>query len=128
MEPVTLGIGAAALLASKFGERLANDAGSSTWNAVERLRELIGAELGRDAETNTAITALVDDATPQGWDRLAEQIEASARRDPEFAHEVERLIAGARWDKEIDLFVARAYDCARQVNIRGDNIGTISIA
>ncbi|GAB2510794.1 hypothetical protein [Nocardia heshunensis] len=128
MEPVSLGIAAAALLASKFGEGLAKDAGSGAWTAIGHLRDLIVAKLRREVETDTASAALIEGVmTTQSQALVAERIASEARTDPGFARELDRLIAAARLDTEVDLFVAHAYDNARQVNIRGDNTGTINM-
>ncbi len=127
MEPVSLGIAAAALLASKFGEGLAKDAGESTWNAVKQLRQEVTAKLHKHSESGTTTTIL---ATSAAEDQLAfaARITAAAAADPRFAADVERLVAAARQDRAGDLFVAQAFDQARQVNIHGDNTGTINLA
>ncbi|WP_378730694.1 hypothetical protein [Nocardia brasiliensis] len=128
MDPVSLGIAAAALLASKFGEEVAQNAASNTWSAVKRLREAIAAKLSGDSEINTDVTAFIDNSTPEARTVIAERVAAAARSDPGFANEVERLVAAARRDRQVDMFVAQAYDDARQVNISGDNDGTINIS
>ncbi|MBY8857103.1 hypothetical protein K7711_11495 [Nocardia sp. CA2R105] len=128
MEPVSLGIAAAALLASKFGEGFAKDAGGSAWKAVERLREVVAAKLHIHPGSGTATTTV--ETTPSAGDpsTVAAGISAVAAADPRFAAEVERLVTVARQDRAVDVFVAQAFDQARQVNIRGDNVGTINLA
>lgn len=127
VEPVSLGIAAAALLASKFGEGFAKDAGSSSWHAVGRLREAIAGRLGWRIENQTALAVLADDLTSREQAVVAELITAAVRSDAVFASEVERLVAAARQDGAIDSFVAVAYDKATQINIRGDNSGPVNI-
>ncbi|WP_433521612.1 hypothetical protein ACQPZ2_30480 [Nocardia pseudovaccinii] len=127
VDPVSLGIAAAALLASKFGEGFAQDAGTSSWQAVSRLREVIAQRLGRGSETPRAIAILAENPTPQDQVAAAELVAEAARSDPNFAREVHRLVATARQDRAIEAFVANAYDEAKQVNIRGDNTGTINL-
>lgn len=127
VEPVSLGIAAAALLASKFGEGLAKDAGSSSWRALTHLREFIGEKFGRGPETTTALAELERDPTPENQVAAAEVITAAARTDPGFAVALQQLVDAARQDTTIDMFVAHAYDQAKQVNIRGDNTGTINL-
>ncbi|MBY8864002.1 hypothetical protein K7711_46595 [Nocardia sp. CA2R105] len=124
MEPVSLGIAAGALLASKFGEGFAKDAGESTWNTIKRLQEVVAARLSRRTECDTATTTL---PMPQDMSAMAARIEAAATADPHFAAEIERLIAAARQDRAADLFVAQAFDQARQINIYRDNTGTINL-
>ncbi|MCX4094431.1 hypothetical protein [Nocardia sp. alder85J] len=126
MDPVTLGVAAAALLASKFGEGLAKDAGSSTWHAVTGLRELIGDKFGHGRETPAALLELTDGASPEKQTAAAEVIAAAVRTDPGFAEALHRLVDIVREDKKVDVFVARAYDQAKQLNIQGGNTGTIN--
>ncbi|MFC9433476.1 hypothetical protein [Nocardia sp. NPDC057030] len=125
MDPVSLGIAAAALLASKFGEELAKDAGASTSRAIGRLRELVAARFRDEPETLTALTTSAD--TPQARAMVADRVAAVAGRDPGFADDVQRLVSAARRDRTAEVFVAQAFDDARQVNIHGDNTGTINL-
>ncbi|MEV5835573.1 hypothetical protein [Nocardia sp. NPDC052112] len=127
VDPVSLGIAAAALLASKFGEGFAQDAGTSSWQAVSRLREVIAKKLGRGGETIAALAVLAENPTPQEQVAAAELVAEAARSDPDFGREVQRLVATARQDRAIEAFVANAYDEAKQVNVRGDNTGTINL-
>jgi hypothetical protein len=127
VDPVSLGVAAAALLASKFGEELAKNAGSSSWRAVRHLREVIAEKLGHRPETPTALAALAERPTPQDQATATELVASAARSDPDFAREVERLVTTARQDRIIEAFIANAYDNAKQVNIRGDNTGTINL-
>ncbi|MEU0504471.1 hypothetical protein [Nocardia sp. NPDC005998] len=127
MEPVSLGLAAAALLASKFGEDMAKNAGDSAWAAVTKLAEMVTAKFRHDPQTRSAITALVDDSASDSRAVVADRIESAARLDPEFARAIGELVTTARRDPGLDLFVAHAYDDAKQVNIRGDNTGTINI-
>jgi len=126
MDPVSLGIAAAALLGSKFGEELAKDAGGSAWKALGQLRELVTARLREGRETRTALTASTQELT-QSQSVIADHITGVARRDPQFAAQVERLVTAARQDSTVEMFVAQAFDDAKQVNIRGDNSGTINL-
>ncbi|MFI7664852.1 hypothetical protein [Nocardia sp. NPDC049526] len=128
IDPVSLGIAAAALLASKFGEQLAQTTAASSLHAVTRLRELIAKKFSSDeGETPTALAALDQDPTPQNQVAAAEVITSAARSDPGFAADLQHLVATARQDRTVEAFIANAYDTAKQVNIRGDNTGTINI-
>ena len=127
MEPVSLGIAAAALLASKFGEGFAGDAGESTWKAVQRLRGVVAAKF-HDHGSGTTSTAVATTSSAEDTTAVAARITAAAEADPRFAAEIERLVAAACQDRAIDLFVAQAFDQARQVNIRGDHTGTINLS
>ncbi len=122
MDPASLGVAAASLLAAKFGEGFAKDAGESTWNVVKRLQEVVEARLRKYPETDTATTTL---ATP--LEDTAARLTAAIRIDPLFAAQVEQLIVAAQRDRATGIFVAQALDHARQINIRGDNAGTINV-
>lgn len=127
MDPVSVGIAAAVLLASKFGEGFAQDAGASGWNAVSRLRSVIAQKFRGDAETERAVVALEAAPVAENRSDVAARITTAVRADPVFAAEVERLVSSAREDPSMDSFVAQAFDDARQVNIRGDNRGSINL-
>jgi hypothetical protein len=127
MEPISLGIAAAALLASKFGEGFAKDAGESAWDAVKRLKAAIFARFQADSDAQRAVAALVETPTPETQSEVAERITAAARADSGFAAELARLVSLARKDKTVDGFVATAFDNAKQVNIGGDNFGPINL-
>jgi hypothetical protein len=126
MDPVSLGVAAAALLAAKFGEGLAKSAGESAWDAVKRLKALVVARLGTDAAAHQAVSALAETPSPQTQADVADRITAAARADSGFAAELAQLVSLARRDQTVDGFVAAAFDQAKQANIRGDNFGAIS--
>ncbi len=126
MDPVTLGLAASALLASKFGEGLAKDAGSSTWRAITGLREVIAKKFGHGPETPTALVALEPGASSEEQAAAAEVIDDAVRTDPGFAAAVRQLVDTAREDKTVEVIVANAYDQAKQLNIHGGNTGTIT--
>jgi hypothetical protein len=126
MEPVSLGMTAVVLLASKFGGGFAEGVGSSSWHAVLRLREVIAEKFGRGSQISTEVMALNESSTAQAREAVAGSIAKAAGSDPNFADEVQRLVATARRDATIESFVANAYDNAKQLNIRGDNTGTIN--
>ncbi|MFC9995905.1 hypothetical protein [Nocardia sp. NPDC127526] len=128
VDPVSLGIAAAALLASKFGERISEQAATSSWHAIGQLRELIARKFGRDPEIPRALAELERNPTLENQVAAAEVIDGAVRTDPSFAAALQQLVDSARQDTSIDVFVANAYDQARQVNIRGDNTGTINLS
>ncbi|MGF6889609.1 hypothetical protein ABIA39_009060 [Nocardia sp. GAS34] len=126
MEPISIAVAAAALLASKFGEGFAKDAGASGWRAVARLREVTAQKFGHGSEKSAAVLALSTNPSSQAQITVAESIAAAARSDPDFAAEIHNLVEIAQEDPMIEAFVAKAYDNAKQLNIRGDNTGTIN--
>ncbi|WP_330230971.1 hypothetical protein OHA40_34450 [Nocardia sp. NBC_00508] len=127
MDPVSVGLAAAVLLASKFGEGFAQDAGTSGWNAVNRLRAVIARKFRGDAETESAVAALEASPVEANRSDVAMRITAAARSDVVFAAEIERLVSLASEDRGVNSFVAQAFDNAKQANIRGDNFGSINL-
>ncbi|MEV0296406.1 hypothetical protein [Nocardia sp. NPDC050710] len=123
MELISLGIAVAATLTSRNGQ------GSSegTRDAVERLREVITSRFDTDPETGASVAVSGADPTGKGWGVLAERITTEARADPDFADEIRGLVAVIRRDRAMKGFLAQAFDNARQVNIGGDNLGTIFV-
>ncbi|WP_216896670.1 hypothetical protein [Nocardia alni] len=122
MEPETLGVAAVALLASKFGEGVAKDAGESAWNAVKALRKLVVAKFHGDHDTAAAITARAPTSTDEAKQAAAARITAVVPEDASFAASLEQLVATAQRDHDVGMIVARAFDQAKQVNI-----GTINL-
>jgi hypothetical protein len=128
MDPVTLGLAAAALLASKFGEGFAKDAGSSAWNGVKRLRDTVAAKFkGQPDAENTLQRALADPYDTELRDVLAERITAAAADDAEFRSSLAEIVRQARRDPGAQTVIAQATDHAKQVNIAGDNHGGITL-
>lgn len=128
MDPVSIGIAAAALLAGKFGENFAGEAGKAAWQSVKRLRDLVARKFKGDDITETAIqrlTANPADSGPQA--AVAERITEAARADAGFAAELEGLVATARRHPGTNALIAQAFDSAKQVNIGGDNFGPLSL-
>ncbi|QBS41320.1 hypothetical protein [Nocardia sp. CS682] len=127
MDPISLGIAAAALMASKYGEELANHAASSSWGAVTRLRELISRKFGDGSESPSALAELERSPTPENQVAAAAVIDGAARNDPGFATELQRLVTAARQDQSVAAIIANASDTAKQANIGRDNLGTINL-
>jgi uncharacterized protein (UPF0210 family) len=125
VDPISLGVAAAALLASKFGEGLAKDAGSSSWHAITRLGELITEKFGHNSETPSALAELERDPSPENQAAVAEVIDAAALSDPGFAGALRQLVTAARVDQKVDTIIANAYDNAKQTIIGGDVTGDI---
>jgi hypothetical protein len=78
-------------------------------------------------ETHVLIEPVLLDAPGRCPFSMPISAPASRVADPRFAAEVERLVVAAREDRAAEVFVAAAFDQARQVNVRGDNSGTINL-
>ncbi|MFJ9369358.1 hypothetical protein ACIRRA_33735 [Nocardia sp. NPDC101769] len=127
VEPISLGVAAAALLASKFGEGFAKNAGESAWSTVKRIRELIASRAEHDPGLGEAAATVVTVPTKENQSMLAAAISKAAEADPAFAAELHRALSAARRDHAVDVFIAQAFDSSRQLNIYGGNSGPISI-
>lgn len=127
VDPVSVGIAAAVLLASKFGEGFAKDAGGTAWNATKRLREVVAAKFTGHPEAETVVATLATAPTEEAAATVAHMIAAAMQADANFGSEVERLVAHAGQVKGREIFVAQAFEQAKQVNIRGDNRGQINL-
>jgi hypothetical protein len=129
MDPVTLGVAAAALLISKFGEGFAKDAGSAAWSGLSRLHELVISKFRGNPEAKRALE-LATASPPQddvSRSALAEQITAAAVDDPRFYDSLAELVQEARRDPAAQTVIAQATGHAKQVNIAGDNHGGITL-
>lgn len=128
MDPVTVGLAASVLLASKFGEGFAGKAGESTWAALGKLWKLVADKLAGNPEGTAALDSLA--VQPQSTERqraVAEKITAAVRADASFASEAADLVTLARRNPQAEILVATAFDSAKQVNIAGDNFGAITL-
>jgi hypothetical protein len=154
MDPVSIGVAAAALLGSKAVDEFATHAGSTAWRAVHRMGASVRSRLSpRGAQALDQLTATaVADADAAGGAAyragvrsavgagvgagagagdearavVAGEIEVAVRADPGFRAELEALVAEAGRSEQLATVMAVARDNAKQVNIGGDNSGSIS--
>ena len=127
MDLVTVGLAAAALLATKFGEGFAKDAGETTWESVRRLSEIVFEKFKGDPNKELALSRVKSASPGEAVTReLGQYIEAEARMDPRFASQVTQLVEDARKYPANKAIIAQAFAKAKQVNIGGDNFGPIN--
>ena len=55
------------------------------------------------------------------------RIAEAAKTDSSFGAELEQLVTLARRDRTVESFLAQAFDNAKQVNFRGDNLRLINL-
>jgi hypothetical protein len=123
---VRVGLAAAALLASKFGEGFAEGAGDSAWSVLVKLRTAVSRKFAGDKAGEMALAQLEAGPAEAGNVRqLAELLDLRLVEDPHFAAELTALVAQARRDPATRALIATATGQARQVNIAGDHIGDI---
>lgn len=126
MDPVSLGLAAAALIASGAAGQFATQLGDSAWHAAQALVNLVRADV-RDPQSRAAVDRLVS-AGPSEADQavIAEAITARARADADFLRQISELVAAAGTAQTTAVH-AVAYDQAKQVNIGGNHSGPINL-
>mgnify|MGYP003687775415 CR=1 FL=1 len=127
MDPISIGVAAAVLLASKFGEGLATDAGTSAWQSTKRLYELVTTKFKGDHAAESAVAMLTTTPTEDSVAMVADLITTAIQADRNFGSEVEGLVSRTNKAKSRESFYAQAFEHAKQVNIRGDNCGQINL-
>ena len=126
MDPMSIGVAVSALLAAKAAEGFAVEAGTRAWDAVQRLADLVRTQL-----SSHGVRALDQLETgrhdPSAVDILAGEIQTAADTDPTLRTMLEQLVTQAEESKPLAAVIAVARDNARQVNIGGNNSGSISM-
>lgn len=117
MDPATLGLMAAGLVAKKALESGGSAAGQAAWEALgkvtDQLRDWF---LGRGAGEGEAALALVEAApdSQRAVETLADQIRAEAQADPQGARELAAAVVEAEQvgDRQVATFVNQVRDQA----------------
>jgi hypothetical protein len=125
MDPVTIGLAAAALIAVKFAEAGASEAGKSAWKAISSLRMAVANKLKKPA-----LLAVTSSPESDSVDvpKLATEIAEAAEDDSAFRIELERLIREVQKDPAGNTLLAQAQDHAKQANVAGSNFGNITFS
>jgi hypothetical protein len=129
VDPVTLSAAAAALLATSFGTGFAQEAGKSTWDAIQNVGRFIRARLGKDDERRRALAEL--EASPDDPAKrvaVAEYVRHDLEADKEFADSVASLVSAVQSHDTGWILIAHATGGAKQANIAGDNFGPITFS
>ncbi|WP_181696831.1 hypothetical protein [Nocardia sp. GTS18] len=125
MEPITLGLAAAALLATKFGEGVAQDAGTSAWKAV---KGVVARRFRNDQEMTRVLESAETLPDQENLTTLAERIREAATRDDEFRAELTDLINRVPLSLSATNINAQSYDSSKQAIITGGtSIGTLNL-
>jgi hypothetical protein len=118
-----------ALLATGFGTGFAQEAGTSAWEAVQKVGRAVAARLGRHDEQRRALAEL--EASPQDPAKraaIAEYVRRDVEADVEFAARLASLVAAVQADDTGRSLIAQATGNAKQVNVSGDNFGSITFS
>lgn len=122
MDPATMAVAAAALVAKKAAETIAGEAGESGWAGMKRLYDLIWNKLSGKPEAAAALDAL--EAAPDdeaSRTAVAGAIEQAVRHDPGFAGELEQLVGDAQRNQAVGHIVNQiAGNVGKMVNVEGD--------
>ncbi|WP_433678799.1 hypothetical protein [Nocardia sp. CA-119907] len=106
---------------------MAQTAGTSTWGAIVRLRELIASKFRDDTEAQQAVATLATNPSDGNTADVATRIDRAASTDPQFRTDLQQLVTLARADRTVETIVSQAFDSAKQVNIHGDHHGPITL-
>jgi hypothetical protein len=129
MDPVTLSAAAVALLVSSFGSGFAQEAGKTTWEAIQNVGRAVVARLSRRDEPQRALADL--EASPNDSVKRAavtEYLRRDIEADDEFAARLAALVEAVQSHSEGRTLIAQATGDARQANFAGDNFGSITFS
>ncbi|WP_280235992.1 hypothetical protein [Nocardia cyriacigeorgica] len=127
VDPVSIGAAAVVLLATKYGEGVAQSAAAGTLPVLGRLRERVAARFRDEPDTTAAVARLDTESSHADRAVVAARIDEVAAADPGFRAEVQQLLSVARHDSVVGAHIAQAFDQAKQVNIHGDHHGDIHL-
>jgi hypothetical protein len=125
MDPATLALTAAALVAKKALETVSSEAGKTGWQALGRIAHTIRGWFAGDREATETLDRL--EAKPESQARAAELAEVLTPRleaDSRLVAELTRLVEEAKDDPQTASFVTTVQDNARVGRIT--NIGQIT--
>jgi hypothetical protein len=125
VDPATLALAAAGLIAKKALEAAGGEAGKAGWQALGRIAQTIRSWFGGDHEATEILDRL--EAKPTSQARTAELAEVLTPRleaDPRLVAELTRLVEEAKADPQTASFVTTVQDNARVGRIA--NIGQIT--
>jgi hypothetical protein len=125
MDPATLALTAAGLIAKKALEAASGEAGKSGWQALSRIAQTIRSWLAGDQEAIETLDRL--EAKPESRARtaeLAEVLQPRLEADPQLVAELTRLVDQAKADPQTASFVTTVQDNASVGKLT--NIGQIT--
>jgi hypothetical protein len=125
MDPATLALTAAGLVAKKALEAASGEVGKTAWQALGRIAQAIRGWFAGDREATETLDRL--EAKPQSQARTAELAEVLTpwlEAEPRLVAELTRLVEEAKADPQTASFVTTVQDDARVGRIT--NIGQIT--
>jgi hypothetical protein len=125
MDPATIALTVAGLLAKKALEAAGGKAGEGAWAALERIADAVRARFGGDPEVTETMERLEARPTSQGrTQELAEVLQERLGADPGFAKELARLVEQAKAEPQTASFVTTIQGNAQVGKLT--NIGQMS--
>jgi hypothetical protein len=125
MDPATLALTAAGLIAKKALEAVSGEAGKTAWQALGRIAHTIRGWFAGDQEATEVLDRL--EAKPDSQARtaeLAEVLQPRLEADPRLAVDLTRLVEQAKTDQQTAWFVTLVQGNARVGKLT--NVGQIS--
>jgi hypothetical protein len=125
MDPATLALTVAGLLAKKALEAAGGKAGEGAWVALGRIKEAIWSKFRGDQEVTETLERL--EAKPESQARtaeLAEVLQPRLEADPQLVAELTRLVEEAKAEPQTAAFVTTVQDNARVGKLT--NIGQVT--
>jgi hypothetical protein len=125
MDPATLALTAAGLVATKALEAAGGKAGEAGWAVLGRIREAIWSKFKGDQEATETLERL--EAKPASEARtaeLAEVLQPRLEADPQLVAELTRLVEEAKAQPQTAAFVTTVQDNARVGKLT--NIGQVT--
>jgi hypothetical protein len=125
MDPATIALTVAGLLAKKALEAAGGKAGEGAWAALGRIADTVRARFRGDPEVTETLARLEARPASQGrTQELAEALQDRLEADPGLVAELTRLVEQAKADPQTASFVTTVQDNARVGRIT--NIGQIT--
>ncbi|MEU4711402.1 hypothetical protein AB0G00_33760 [Nocardia salmonicida] len=127
MDPVSIGAAVAILLATKFGEGVAENASASAWKAISRIRDRLATNFQQDHEAGAALARFETFQTEVDRSAVASHVARFVEMDCGLRASIANDLVAVAQDKHFGKVVNQAFDNAKQVNIQGPNFGPINL-
>ncbi len=110
MDPVSVGMAVAALLAKQAAEGLGGEAGKGAWGGMKRLYGLVRQRFASHRETQASLERLETDPDHEEHQRaVAQAIAAQAQADRTFGQELEELVTDAQRHPDVGPIVTQVF-------------------
>jgi hypothetical protein len=125
MDPATIAMTVAGLLAKKALEAAGGKAGEGAWAALDRIADAVRRRFGGDREVADTLERLEAKPASQGRTaELAEVLHPRLAADPEFGAELARLVEQVKTEPQTAAFVTTVQDNAQVGKLT--NIGQVA--